>query len=315
MTDPTNQGPSIDIFGEVLLDCFPDGRRILGGAPFNVAWHLQAFGAAPRFISAIGDDADGMQVRRAMREWGMDLSALQTDPGHSTGAVQVHFVDGEPHYEIMAERAFDHIRAQDLPVAGDLLYHGTLALRRPVSAGALDALKASHHALRVLDVNLREPWWSLAQTRALLDDTDWVKLNRDELLLLTDTREASEGRLPELAASLQAQHRLRGLVVTLGAEGALAVSDGCAPERVMPPPTQTVEDTVGAGDGFAAVLILGLIHDWPLPTTLARAQDFASRIVAQRGAIANDLALYRPFLDAWGLASATPTAEPRPRRI
>ena len=31
------------VFGEVLFDCFPDGSRVLGGAPFNVAWHCQAF--------------------------------------------------------------------------------------------------------------------------------------------------------------------------------------------------------------------------------------------------------------------------------
>ena len=34
------------LFGEVLFDHFPDGKRVLGGAPFNVAWHLQAFGHA-----------------------------------------------------------------------------------------------------------------------------------------------------------------------------------------------------------------------------------------------------------------------------
>jgi len=34
----------IGIFGEVLFDQFPDGQQVLGGAPFNVAWHLQAFG-------------------------------------------------------------------------------------------------------------------------------------------------------------------------------------------------------------------------------------------------------------------------------
>ena len=45
------------VFGEVLFDHFPDGRRVLGGAPFNVAWHLQAFGEAPRFISRVGADA------------------------------------------------------------------------------------------------------------------------------------------------------------------------------------------------------------------------------------------------------------------
>ena len=37
------------VFGEVLFDVFPDGKQVLGGAPFNVAWHLQAFGIAPYF--------------------------------------------------------------------------------------------------------------------------------------------------------------------------------------------------------------------------------------------------------------------------
>ena len=44
------------VFGEVLFDCFADGTRVLGGAPFNVAWHLQAFGEAPLFVSRVGDD-------------------------------------------------------------------------------------------------------------------------------------------------------------------------------------------------------------------------------------------------------------------
>ena len=35
------------IFGEVLFDQFEDGSSVLGGAPFNVAWHLQAFGMQP----------------------------------------------------------------------------------------------------------------------------------------------------------------------------------------------------------------------------------------------------------------------------
>ena len=53
------------VFGEVLFDIFPDGSRVLGGAPFNVAWHLQAFGCAPLFVSRIGEDENGEQVRAA----------------------------------------------------------------------------------------------------------------------------------------------------------------------------------------------------------------------------------------------------------
>ena len=57
------------IFGEVLFDHFADGKRVLGGAPFNVAWHLQAFGEAPHFISRVGDDAEGDEIQAAMRDW------------------------------------------------------------------------------------------------------------------------------------------------------------------------------------------------------------------------------------------------------
>ncbi len=55
-----NANPSsITVFGEVLFDCFPNGKQVLGGAPFNVAWHLQALGDDPTFISQIGDDTLG----------------------------------------------------------------------------------------------------------------------------------------------------------------------------------------------------------------------------------------------------------------
>lgn len=76
------------IFGEVLFDYFPDGQRILGGAPFNVAWHLQAFKQRPKFISRIGADQSGCEVSKAMDSWGMDRTSLQIDPVHPTGKVQ-----------------------------------------------------------------------------------------------------------------------------------------------------------------------------------------------------------------------------------
>jgi fructokinase len=301
MPNPPTEQPRIDIFGEVLFDCFPDGRRVLGGAPFNVAWHLQAFGAAPRLISAVGDDPDGDQVRRAMQGWGMDISGLQTDPDHPTGEVRVTLADGEPTYEIIPDRAFDHIGFEDRRGAGQLLYHGTLALRGPVSARTLKRLETQGHGMRFLDVNLRDPWWSLEETRSLLQDADWVKLNRNELALLAGVNEPHQMQLSEQASAFLAQHGLTGLVVTLGGEGAMAVSGDEEPTHVAPIQALEVKDTVGAGDAFASVLILGLIHGWPLATTLERSQSFASRIVEQRGATAAEPALYRPFLEHWGL--------------
>jgi len=39
-TDARNDPDSLLVYGEVLFDLFDDGQEVLGGAPFNVAWHL-----------------------------------------------------------------------------------------------------------------------------------------------------------------------------------------------------------------------------------------------------------------------------------
>lgn len=67
------------IIGEVLFDVFPQGESVLGGAPFNVAWHLQGLGLKPMMISAVGDDHHGEQVIQKMEHWGMDVQGMQLD--------------------------------------------------------------------------------------------------------------------------------------------------------------------------------------------------------------------------------------------
>ncbi|MFD2111697.1 carbohydrate kinase family protein [Thiorhodococcus fuscus] len=294
--------PSVCIFGEVLLDCFPDGRQILGGAPFNVAWNMQAFGAAPRFLSAVGTDEAGERIRSGMVEWGMDTSGLQTDPNHPTGRVEVSVHNGEPSYDILLDCAYDFIRTPEDTGDCGVLYHGTLALRRPVSAATLQAIKASAPHQVFLDVNLREPWWSRDAALTLVTEANWVKLNRDELLRLSEPNDARTDMIV-LARTFLDRHQLNGVVVTLGEAGALALTPETEPVLVAPEPALEVVDTVGAGDAFASVTILGITRGWPLATTLERAQSFASVVVGQRGATVADPEFYRPFIDRWGLHS------------
>ena len=284
---------SVQVFGEVLFDQFPDGRQVLGGAPFNVAWHLAAFGAAPRFISAVGADAAGAQIRATMTAWGLATADLQTDPAHPTGAVQVSLHAGEPRYDIVPECAYDFVRVPEALTAGGVLYHGTLARRGPVSAATLAALKQAGPELLFVDVNLRDPWWSLAETRELVTDADWVKLNRDELMQLSNVAITEDAdSIVALAQQFLARYALSGLIVTLGAAGALGVTPNAAPVVVAPTAALDVVDTVGAGDAFAAVVVMGLMRGWSVTMMLERAQTFAARIVGQRGATSLDRALY-----------------------
>jgi fructokinase len=289
----------IAIFGEALFDQFPDGQQILGGAPFNVAWHLQAFNQHPCFISQVGQDVLGDKIRQAMLSWGMAVENLACDPDHPTGTVQVSFNNGEPGYEILADQAYDFITAQqpDVDQRFSVLYHGTLALRNCVSAQTLQNLTARHQGKVFIDVNLRAPWWHKETVNQWLDKAHWVKLNQDELMHLAPP----QNTLQEAMRRFLEQHELEVLVITCGSQGALAINQADQFIEVAPVVDLAVIDTVGAGDAFAAVLLLGIQHDWALQLTMERAQSFASALVTKRGATVQDMNFYRPFITAWNL--------------
>jgi fructokinase len=284
------------IFGEVLFDCFPDGTRVLGGAPFNVAWHCQAFGLQPLFISRVGNDPLGQEVRSAMRNWGLDASGLQLDSAHATGIVDVSFNDGEPAYEIVENSAWDFIDHQATPQIDkhSVLYHGSLALRNSVAANSLAGLKQQCAKSIFIDVNLRPPWWDLSLMQNIMQSGQWIKLNVEELAFIVPQQADVESRVEFLLANTN----VKLVVVTRGADGAIAATqdETCA---VQPDAISHVVDTVGAGDAFSSVLLLGLYKAWPLQEILNRAQQFASAVVKQRGATTQDKTFYEPFIEAW----------------
>lgn len=288
----------IAIFGEALFDRFPDGRQILGGAPFNVAWHLQAFKQSPCFISRVGRDASGVNIKQAMLDWGMSVEQVAEDSDYPTGAVQIALHNGEPSYEILADQAYDFIDAGQLANLQDysVVYHGTLALRGS-SALALRNLTERHRGKVFVDVNLREPWWSKDTTDQWLAGADWVKLNHEELARLAPAQDTLQAAMHLFLE----RYRLETLVVTCGEQGALALTESGEFIEVKPESNLVVTDTVGAGDAFASVLLLGMHLNWPLQLTMARAQTFASAMVMQQGATVRDAGFYRPFIDAWRL--------------
>ena len=296
------------IIGEVLFDRFPDGTQVLGGAPFNVAWHLQGFGAKPLFVSRVGDDEAGARVRDAMAAWGMDQTGLQTDPDHPTGAVDIQFSGNQHSFEIFANQAYDYISHEQLAASviqaeTGLIYQGTLIMRTDAMRERLAGCLGQTEAPLFVDINLREPWWNAEDLPGLLDRAKWVKVNDEELEIIADTL-GLFGEDPDMRARrMQESFAIELLILTLGSKGARALQADAAPVEVVPEPVEKVIDTVGAGDAFASVSVLGLLHGWPSATILQRAQQFASRIVQQRGATSLDRDLYAQLLTDWGLGS------------
>lgn len=290
-----NTPAQVCIFGEVLFDCFPAGERILGGAPFNVAWHLQALGDRPRFISGVGDDGPGREILAAMKAWGMETADIRIDPRHPTGRVDVQVMNNEPLYEIVPGCAYDFIDAshlRNLP-SGAILYHGTLGLRSAPARNALDHLARNPELSVFLDVNLRAPWWQKQEVFHRLQQARWVKLNQDELRVLG----FDSGDLRKDMPELQNRFQLEQVILTCGEQGALVCD--CRGEFYSAVPGQVplFVDTVGAGDAFTAIYIHGLLSGWPISRTLDLAQRFACAVIGLRGATTGDRAFYRDFIE------------------
>jgi fructokinase len=297
------------VVGEVLFDVFPDGSRVLGGAPFNVAWHLHAFGFEPLMITRIGGDSAGDEIRRAMAGWGMDEAGVQLDSEVATGEVAVTLAGGEPSFEIVPDRAWDRIDCDQALAAiansgVSLLYHGTLIGRSEPSMSTVLAIRDLASGSVFVDVNLRDPWWTPEGVFELVAGARWVKLNQDELIRLSDSTQASDGvandgdGIEPRSTAFADRLRLEQLVVTRGGEGA-HVRSGGATFTGRPPAAIEVIDSVGAGDAFSAVWIVGLLCGWSPQTTLDRALAFAAEICRVRGATTNDRTVYGRVIEGW----------------
>lgn len=308
--------PPVVIFGECLVDRFGT-VDIAGGAPFNVARHLGGFGLDPLFITRIGADAPGAQLRAELAAFGVRGDGVQVDPVRATGLVLVQAGPDGHSFDILPDRAYDAIESPTLPAALQAgrdqawLYYGTLAQRAAPSRAALEGLRARLRHRAFVDLNWRAGQVSPALALATLDTADVLKVSGEELELLLGWRQLSSAhtRLPPSpgtacagVATLLAGRRVRQLIVTHGAHGyALWDADGRCALRGAGAALASLVDTVGAGDAFSAVVLAGLLLEWPMTSTLARANAFAAAICGVRGAVPAQPGFHADWARRWQL--------------
>jgi fructokinase len=303
------------LFGELLVDCFAD-REVIGGAPFNVARHLRGLGRYagfdPMLVSRIGKDERGVRMLKKMQAADLAIDGIQQDLLRPTGEVRVTLDDASHthRFDILPDQAWDFVHADMARLIGLLrrpqwLYFGTLA-QRGGSKTALRTLLQTTHAQAFLDLNLRDPWVRKDVLHWSLGKAEIVKLNADELDRISDLLDLPGPTPRARGERLIGKYDLRQLLVTEGAEGAwLLDADNHFFHTQTPTQTQKPEievvDSVGAGDAFAAVFLLGLLLAWPIQLRLQRAHRFAGEICRLRGAVPDNDDFYRPFIAEWQL--------------
>ncbi len=271
--------------GEIVWDQFPEGS-VLGGAPLNVAFHLQARGLPVLVASRIGADDLGRQTLARIKEIGLAIDAIQLDGAKPTGRVLVTVdSNNEPQFTIEKPAAWDHIHAVEVEkaVAGRPfhLVCGTLAQRDKESRQTIRRLWPQATTI-FYDVNLRPPFTPMDHVRESLQAAQVVKVNSDELAALNEALVGTRGSEEEVAAALLAAFDLKLLAVTRGSAGALLVNPGECHSH--PGFKVKVADTVGSGDAFFSGVIAGYLAGVDLPSCLEEANRLGAYVASRPGA-------------------------------
>jgi fructokinase len=135
---------SVVCFGEVLWDVLPNASHP-GGAPMNVAYHLNKIGIDTHLISRVGDDDKGRELLSILKSWKLSTEYVQIDERYKTSEVIAE--EGENHemvYQILHPVAWDFIQIEDnleaLLKKADALVFGSLVTRNTRSKKTLQAL-------------------------------------------------------------------------------------------------------------------------------------------------------------------------------
>ena len=193
---------------------------------------------------------------------------------------------GRPRFEIAADVAWDHIPWSDdlegLARRADAVCFGTLAQRGETSRGTIRRFVGSTgpDCLRLLDVNLRRPFFDDRVVLESLRLADAVKLNDEELPVVASMCDLS-GSERDVLEGLRERYGLRLIALTRGAQGAMLLgTEGlveCAGTPVV------VRDTVGAGDAFTAAMALGWLQGRGLEVICRHACRVAAFVCTQAG--------------------------------
>ncbi|BDQ33995.1 carbohydrate kinase family protein [Pseudodesulfovibrio portus] len=273
--------------GEILWDVLPDSR-MLGGAPANFAYHVNALGGAGIPVSRVGDDELGREALSVLATSGLNIDSVSVDPVHPTGTVDARIdASGVATYTFPDDVAWDFITldadALNLAARANAVCFGTLAQRSGVSRSAIhDFLRAAPGALKICDINLRQNFYSRAIITCSLELADVLKINDDELAILIDMYSLPRDEKEALQA-LMNRHWLKLCVLTRGDRGSLVISPDAASD--LPGTPVKVTDTIGAGDSFTAALALAYLDGWDLDALHRRAAEVAAYVCTQPGAM------------------------------
>jgi fructokinase len=295
--------------GELLIDFVPTVtpttlidapafKKAPGGAPANVAVGLAKLGVSSAFMGKVGDDPFGHFLADTLAAAGVDVRTLRFTAQARTALAFVSLLaDGDREFMFYRHPSADMLLTpEDIDTAAlgaaRALHYGSISLiSEPSRSATVHAIEVAKEAgcLISCDPNLRLPLWpdaARAREGMLLglSRAQVVKISDSELKFLTGSDDPSAAR-----AQLWSEDTSL-ILITGGPEGCLYLT--AEDEGHVAGFSVEAIDTTGAGDGFVAGILQGLVRDRAIlrdETRLRTLCRFANAVAAlattARGAI------------------------------
>ena len=248
----------------------PALRRDFGGCAGNVAYSLNALGGRALPMATVG--SDGVDYLARLRSLGISTEFVrEVQDTYTAQAMIMTDRDNNQitafHPGAMQQAHITRIQARDDIRLGIISPDG-----RDAMLSHAEQFKAAGIPF-VFDPGQGLPMFNGDELAHFVGLADWVTVNDYEGRMLSERTGWD---------SAEVSRRVRGLIVTLGAEGCEVWEQGQM-TRVPAVKPKAVIDPTGCGDAWRGALLYGLEQGWPLERCAALGNKLGALKIAQRG--------------------------------
>ena len=250
----------------------PTMRREFGGCAGNIAYTLKALGGEPVVAAALGND--GAPYLQRLQDLGIDSSCVRVEADSYTAQAMIITDTDNNQITAFHPGAMQQAHLIDVPARDDL----ALAIVAPDGREAMLRHAAQLHERGipfVFDPGQGLPMFDGEALRGFIAQATWVAVNDYEARMLCE-------RTGQGLEELSRQPHLKGVIVTLGAQGCEVWMQG---ERTLVAGVEAerVVDPTGCGDAFRGGLLYGLERGWDLVRSVELGNRMGALKIAQAG--------------------------------
>lgn len=290
--------PEMITFGESMALMMPVGTKGIeysatfdksfGGAESNVAIGVARLGHQAGWFGRLGKDPLGRMIKKRIQGEGVDVSRVELTTEAPTGLMFREVVSGKSSvYYYRKNSAASHMRPEHLDeeyIKQAKILHVTgitAALSLTARETLVEAVRlAKKNGVKVcFDPNLRLKLWTIEEAREVLlplaEEADFFMPGLDELKLLYQTES-----FDEIIARLQ---KLPGVSIVKGGDDETYLVEKDKVTAVPFFKADKVVDTVGAGDGFCAGFLVGVLKGYELLEAVRLGNLMGSMVVQMEG--------------------------------